>query len=49
LGDGLKGEILSEEIFKLGFKELYIATGYSADCIEKPSWIKEVRGKGFVI
>src|SRR5690606_4372958 len=27
LGEGLKGEVLSEEIHKLGFTELYLATG----------------------
>lgn len=45
LSDGLKGEIESEKIFNLGFKEIYLATGYSASVIEKPAWIKEVIGK----
>ncbi|MFP5386738.1 MAG: ATP-binding protein [Bacteriovoracia bacterium] len=45
LGKGLKGEVLSEEIYNLGFTQLYLATGYSASDINKPSWIKEVLGK----
>jgi signal transduction histidine kinase/FixJ family two-component response regulator len=47
LGDGLKGEILSEDIHKLGFTELYLATGSHPDEIQRPHWIKEVRGKEF--
>jgi signal transduction histidine kinase len=45
LADGIKGEIESEKIADLGFSELYLATGYSASDINKPSWIKEVVGK----
>lgn len=45
LGDGLRGEVLSEKIFKLGFNELYITTGYEKDTIAKPSWINSVIGK----
>ena len=33
------------KIFKLGFHELYLATGYEASLIQKPEWIKEVLGK----
>ena len=45
LGDGIKGEIESEEIFKLGFSNLYMATGYEKDSIQKPAWIKEIYSK----
>ncbi len=45
LKDGIKGEIESEKIAKLGFTELFLATGYSASDIDKPEWIKEVVGK----
>jgi signal transduction histidine kinase/CheY-like chemotaxis protein len=45
LGDGIKGEIESEKIFKLGFANLYLATGYEKDSIQKPAWIKEVYSK----
>jgi signal transduction histidine kinase/FixJ family two-component response regulator len=45
LGDGIKGEIESEKIFILGFVNLYLATGYEKDSIQKPSWIKEIYSK----
>jgi FixJ family two-component response regulator len=45
LADGLKGEIESEKISQLGFTEIYLATGFSADDLEKPEWIKEIVGK----
>jgi signal transduction histidine kinase/CheY-like chemotaxis protein len=45
LGDGIKGEIESEKIFILGFLNLYIATGYEKDSIQRPAWIKEVFSK----
>lgn len=45
LGDGIKGEIESEKIFALGFLNLYLATGYHKDSIQKPFWIKEVFSK----
>lgn len=45
LGNDVKGEVVSEEIFKKGFKELYLATGYEANSIDKPYWIKKILGK----
>jgi signal transduction histidine kinase len=45
LADGLKGEIESEKISQLGFTEIYLATGFSADDLEKPEWIREIVGK----
>lgn len=45
LGEGLKGEVLSEEIFNLGFTQLFMATGYSANDFKKPFWIKSILGK----
>jgi signal transduction histidine kinase/CheY-like chemotaxis protein len=45
LGLGLKGEVLSEEVFNLGFKELFLATGHSESLINKPAWIKDILGK----
>lgn len=45
LGVDLKGEVLSEELFKLGFTELFIATGHSACNIKKPAWVKDILGK----
>lgn len=45
LGDGIKGEIESEKIFALGFLNLYLATGYEEESIQKPDWIKKVFSK----
>ena len=45
LGDSIKGEIESEKIYNLGFKNLYLATGHQAKDIEKPKWIKSIVGK----
>src|SRR5690606_4006181 len=45
LGNGIKGEIESKKIFDLGFTEIFLATGYSPQDIEKPAWIKKVVGK----
>lgn len=45
LGQDLRGELLSKNIFELGFTDLYIATGFSKENINKPFWIKEVFGK----
>lgn len=45
LANGLKGEIESERLYKLGFKNIYLATGSSPEKIEKPEWIKGVLGK----
>jgi hypothetical protein len=49
LGDDIKGEIESEKIFNLGFKNLYLATGYGKEFIQKPDWILEVYSKSPVI
>lgn len=45
LADGKKGEIESEKVHNLGFENIYLATGYAPEDFEKPSWIKEIRGK----
>ena len=45
LGNNLKGEVESEKIFKLGFKNLYLATGYEKESINKPNWILDVHSK----
>ena len=49
LGKGLKGEELSKEIFDLGFKNIYLATGKRREDIKVPYWIKKVQGKGFYV
>lgn len=45
LGLNLKGEILSKEIFDLGFKNINLATGYGSSEITKPFWIHQILGK----
>jgi hypothetical protein len=45
LAGDLKGEVESEKLAKLGYSELFIATGYSSEDIDKPEWIKEIVGK----
>ncbi len=45
LGNNLKGEVLSEKIYSMGFSEIYMATGHIAEDIKVPAWIKGVRGK----
>lgn len=45
LEDGIKGEIESEKIFKLGFKNLFISTAFEKSEIKKPFWIKDVYSK----
>ena len=45
LGNGLKGEIVGEQIFQLGFANLYLSTNYPKDAITKPLWIKSVLTK----
>lgn len=41
----VRGEIESERVFKLGFYNLVITTGYSKEDIDKPHWIKDVISK----
>lgn len=49
LGDGLKGEVLSKQIFDLGFKNIFLATGENISDIQVPFWIKKVQGKRFYV
>jgi signal transduction histidine kinase len=41
----VKGEILAKEIYDKGFKNIYLATGYSKEDFGDMFWIKEVVGK----
>ncbi len=45
LGDGIKGEIVSEEIYNLGFQDITLTTGYDQELINKPHWIKNIIDK----
>jgi len=45
LGDNLKGEIIAKDIFDLGFKNLYLSTGYDANHFPKMDWIRNIVDK----
>ena len=45
LDDGLLGEVESEKISNLGYKNIYLATGKDPADINKPAWIIQVVGK----
>jgi signal transduction histidine kinase len=45
LGDGIRGEVVASRIFALGFKGIFIATGYAPDEIVTNPSIKGVVGK----
>jgi signal transduction histidine kinase len=45
LGDNLKGEVESKKVYEAGFENIYLATGYSSNDIDRPKWIKEIVGK----
>lgn len=45
LGNEIKGEIVTKELFELGFKNLYLATGYPADQFKHITWVKAVVDK----
>lgn len=45
LGTGIKGTDIAEEIHKFGFFDITLTTGYDADSIEQPSFIRGVIGK----
>lgn len=47
LKDGVKGTDVALEIHKLGFDEINLATGYNADSINTPAFIRRVVGKDF--
>ncbi len=45
LGNGVKGQDIAKLIFDLGFKEIYLATGYQASEFFPMPWIKGIVGK----
>jgi signal transduction histidine kinase len=45
LGNGLKGEFVTKELFDLGFKNLHLATGYPSDQFKHVTWVKSIVGK----
>ena len=44
-GDGIKGEEIAEEIFKKGFKEIFLTTGSNSQDYPPLPWIKQIVGK----
>lgn len=47
LGHGVKGTDVAKEIHNLGFTEINLATGYEADSIDAPPFIRKICGKDF--
>jgi FixJ family two-component response regulator len=45
LGNGIQGEIVAKQLFELGFKNIYLATGQSEELFSKMPWLKGVYGK----
>jgi len=45
LEDNLKGEVIAKDIFELGFKNLYLSTGYDANHFPKMDWIRSIVDK----
>jgi hypothetical protein len=45
LGNGVKGEAVTKELFDLGFENLHLATGYPAEQFKHVTWVKSVVGK----
>ncbi len=45
LGNKVRGENVAKELFELGFQQLYIATGYSAENFKHVTWVKGIVGK----
>jgi|GEM_PF-2142181 len=45
LSNGVKGEQVTKELFELGYKNLFLATGYQADQFQHMTWVKGVVGK----
>lgn len=45
LGNGIRGEHIAKKLYDLGFKNLYIATGYEEDKFAHLTFLKGIRGK----
>jgi hypothetical protein len=45
LADGVRGEVVAQEIFSSGFKEIYLVTGYRAEIFPEMPWIRRVLPK----
>ncbi|HPI39360.1 MAG TPA: HAMP domain-containing sensor histidine kinase [Pseudobdellovibrionaceae bacterium] len=47
LANGVSGLVVAKGVFDLGFKNIHLATGYDADSIDRPQYIKSIIGKDF--
>ena len=45
LGNGQKGEEIAKHIFEIGFRDIYLETGYDSNHFPKMDWIKGIIGK----
>lgn len=45
LGNGIKGEVIARQISDLGFKNIYLCTGFNSTDFVQMSWIKGILGK----
>lgn len=47
LKNNIKGEVESKKIFQIGFRKIYISTGYPPESIQKPTWVIAIVSKSF--
>ncbi len=45
LGNGLRGESVAQDLYRIGFREIYLATGHPAETFAPMPWIKGIVGK----
>lgn len=45
LGNGVKGQELALELYRRGFLELYLCTGFPKQSFSEMHWIKDIQGK----
>ncbi len=45
LGEGVKGEDISKKVSELGFKTIFLTTGYEADHFSEMPWLSGILGK----
>jgi signal transduction histidine kinase len=45
IGPDERGENVARDAAKIGFSEIYLATGYNADAIQKPNGVRAIIGK----
>lgn len=45
LGEKIKGQDVAKQAYDLGFKEIYLCTGFEKDTFSEMPWIKDIIGK----